>query len=65
MLRAMFPQAEVRQIGRARQLWWIDGKFETSISEFTNPIDMKQIKKMAFGMNDVQFLGNFRFTRTH
>ena len=66
MIRAMFPKAEVRHLGnRARQVWWMDGNFECSISEFISPIDMKQIKKAAFGMNDVQFLGNFRFARTH
>lgn len=57
------PQAEIRHKGT--QLFWIDYESgrENSITFFGDH-ELPQMKKMAFAMNDVVFVGNLRFSST-
>lgn len=61
----MNPQAEVLLNGD--QLYWEteNGKRQHSITVYHNETDLEDAKKRAFGMNDVVFLENYRFTSTY
>ncbi len=56
------PQAEIRLDGK--QLYWRDGTRENSITFFEDH-ELPEMKKIAFGMNDVVFAGNIRFSSTN
>mgnify|MGYP001577040045 CR=1 len=64
-LQRMFPQATVRTFrnGSVKQLHWQDGKRENSITFFPKS-QVSEMKRASFGMNDVQWIGNFRFSST-
>lgn len=57
------PFASVRMKGK--QLYWKDEETgrENSITFFEDH-ELPEMKKMAFGMNDVVFAGNIRFSST-
>lgn len=56
------PQAEIRLNGK--QLYWKDGTRENSITFFEDS-ELEKMKEYAFGMNDVVFAGNIRFSSTN
>ena len=67
MIKAMRPDARELTLGRAKAIRWTENGHDCSISDFSevSAAEFSGIKEMAFGMNDVQFVGRFRFARTH
>ena len=63
VLSLQHPQAEIRHKGT--QLFWVDYESgrENSITFFEDH-ELPEMKKMAWGMNDVFFSGNLRFSST-
>jgi hypothetical protein len=61
----MYPDAEIHLEGK--QLYWEteNGHRQHSITYYDNTRDYRAAKRTAFGMNEVKFLGNYRFASTY
>lgn len=64
VLSEMHPNATRKDLGEGViQLHWAEGNRENSITFFPSS-HLNDAQRLAFGANDIQFLGNFRFSST-
>ena len=73
MLKEMIPDSQVKELqDGVTQLFWsemlqVEGRwklFDNSITFFRDEADLLDARFMAGSASDIQFCGNFRFSRT-